>query len=423
MKILLNKRILRLVILPLLLTLLLSGISPEEVGANPGWYDTAWAYRKKITIHSFQVAANLSDFPVLVSYASESDLANDAQNNGDDILFTAADETTKLSHEIEKFNGATGELVAWVKIPSLSSTTNTEIYMYYGNPGTSNQENAADVWSNGYEAVYHVHDDFQDSTGNHNATNNGSQDITGKIADGQDFIPVDEIQAGSWGVSGSDITIQSWVNPDDFDQDDPRVVSKAQNAQTGEQDHVFMLGLGGSGERYVRGRIKTGTSDSSGTSTITASTDPLTTTTWQLIALSYDGSNMRLFKNGAQVTSTSKTGNLRQNAWAISIGNNPGKNDTGSYSWDGKLDETRISSVARSEDWLTTEYNNQNSPASFYTTGSEEAAPPPSAIPVVVGGEVYPVNKLYVLAPWVILTAGAFLATGIAVLRKRRVVS
>ncbi|MBU2608972.1 MAG: DUF2341 domain-containing protein [Chloroflexi bacterium] len=423
MKIILNKWILWLVVSPLLLTLLLSGISPKEVEASPGWYDNAWAYRKKITIQSSQVAANLSDFPMLVSYASDSDLANDAQNDGDDILFTAADETTKLSHEIEKFNGATGELAAWVKIPSLSSTTNTEIYMYYENPGAANQENATDVWSNGYEAVYHIHDDFQDSTGNHDATNNGSQDITGIIADGQDFIPVDEIQAGSWSVSGSDITIQGWVNPDDFDQDDPRVVSKAKNNKTDEKDHVFMLGLGGSGERYVRGRIKTGTSDSSGTTTLVASTNPLTTATWQLIALSYDGSSMRLFKNGTQVTSTSKTGNLRQNSWAISMGNNPGKNDSGYTSWDGKLDEIRISSVARSGNWLSTEYNNQNFPFDFYATGSEEAAPPPAASPVVVGGEVYPANKLYVLAPWIILTVGAFLVTGVWVLRKHRATS
>ena len=35
--------------------------------------------------------------------------------NGDDILFTAADGVTKLAHEIESYDSATGALTIWVK--------------------------------------------------------------------------------------------------------------------------------------------------------------------------------------------------------------------------------------------------------------------------------------------------------------------
>jgi RHS repeat-associated protein len=46
----------------------------------------------------------------------------------------------------------------------------------------------------------------------------------------------------------------------------------------------------------------------------------------------------------------------------------------GSYSsvnfWHGLLDEVRLSNIERSDDWVTTEYNNQSSPSTFYTLSS-----------------------------------------------------
>ena len=43
-------------------------------------------------------------------------------------------------------------------------------------------------------------------------------------------------------------------------------------------------------------------------------------------------------------------------------------------SFRGDLDEVRISAAVRSADWIATEYANQNSPGTFYSTGSQEAA-------------------------------------------------
>ncbi|MDD3735495.1 MAG: hypothetical protein PHO31_03440, partial [Candidatus Pacebacteria bacterium] len=38
----------------------------------------------------------------------------------------------------------------------------------------------------------------------------------------------------------------------------------------------------------------------------------------------------------------------------------------------GSVDEIRFSNTARSPEWISTEYANQNDPASFYTIGQEE---------------------------------------------------
>ncbi len=131
-------------------------IKPKSTSA--AWYATSgWYYRKALTIDYTKVSggANLNSFPVLVSITDGS-LKTNAQESGNDIMFTSSNGTTKLDHEIEKYTSSTGTLVAWVRIPTLSYTANTIIYMYYGNPGASDQSNKAAVWDASYVGVWHL---------------------------------------------------------------------------------------------------------------------------------------------------------------------------------------------------------------------------------------------------------------------------
>ena len=88
-------------------------------GSSSDWYSSSWSYRKQITIDNTKVDADLTNFPVLVNLSSDSNLASNAQSDGDDILFTSSNGTTKLDHEIEIYTSATGALVAWVEVSSL----------------------------------------------------------------------------------------------------------------------------------------------------------------------------------------------------------------------------------------------------------------------------------------------------------------
>ena len=140
-----------------------------------GWYNASWLYRKQITIDHTKVSggANLTDFPVLINLGTDANLAASALANGNDILFTSADGTTKLSHEIQTFVSATGALMAWVKVPTLSASVDTPLYIYYGNAAAANQQNASGVWSNGYAGVWHLDGNASDTSGN---ANNGAFD-------------------------------------------------------------------------------------------------------------------------------------------------------------------------------------------------------------------------------------------------------
>ena len=57
--------------------------------------------------------------------------------------------------------------------------------------------------------------------------------------------------------------------------------------------------------------------------------------------------------------------------------------------FDGMLDEIRLSKIGRNSSWLTTEYNNQVDPSTFYSVGVEEFPIPDEP---VVSGE-YPTNS------------------------------
>ncbi|UCE36268.1 MAG: DUF2341 domain-containing protein [Thermoplasmata archaeon] len=334
-----------------------------------------WLYRKKITINASQVAGDLVNFPVLINTV-DSDLQSKARADGYDIFFTEMDGSTRLDHELEKYSSSQGELVAWIKIPSLSSSSDTSIYMYYGNNGqTTSMENPADVWDSNYSAVWHLSDDFYDSTSNnHDGTNLGSDDNNSIIADGQDFEyddGTDHIDVGNWNVQGQGLTLQAWVMFESFIAHDARIISKAKN--DAEQDHAWMLSTIWNITGYkLRFRLKTGTNDDSGTTTYMETNSSLTTDKWLFVVATYDGSYMRLRLDQTEMGNTTKTGKIRENDWDIYLGLNPGS------LWkplDGILDEVRISSVARSNAWLDTEYNNQNGINSFYMVGLEEINP------------------------------------------------
>jgi len=152
----------------------------------PGWADTRWQYRKNITIDSTKVNSDLINFPLLIDLY-DSDLQQDGQASGNDIMFTDVTGSI-LEHEIELYervyNSSHAHLVAWVKI-NLSCTQDTIISMYYGNNKANSLENAENVWSSDYIAVWHLDeigngtsDEYKDSTINQNhGTGGGSAGV------------------------------------------------------------------------------------------------------------------------------------------------------------------------------------------------------------------------------------------------------
>ena len=347
---------------------------PGDQPLDPGesWWNTDWLYRKSITINYGEVDANLTNFPMLINLDYDDDLADDSkcQNDGDDIVFTNIT-GTELNHEIEYFDSDTGKLVCWVNVTKLSSTEDTVLYMYYGNPSCSNQENQTGVWDSNYVMVQHMDDvttsTISDST---SYSNDGAKraadeplEVVGKVGMGQNFDGSNDYVIVSDADSldpTEEITIEAWVYIDSYPEIYPRMISKdtAGNLQyqfiTHNTDQIFF--------RIQDGTWRGGDFDSGA----------LSTGSWIYIVGTYDGSTLRAFSDGvAQTTTYAHTGSIDSGTGDLAIG---AKVDAlGTYLYDGMLDEIRISNIARGSSWINTSFMNQNDPSAFYTVGVEES--------------------------------------------------
>ena len=92
---------------------------------------------------------------------------------------------------------------------------------------------------------------------------------------------------------------------------------------------------------------------------------------WHLVAYTYDGSTNSLYIDGVlQASNGSSPNSGTPTVFRIGSFNSAYP----SPYWPGKVDEVRVSSVARAAGWIGTEYSNQGSPSAFYSVGGAQSA-------------------------------------------------
>ena len=349
-----------------------------------GSASTFGSYSKSITISSSNVSSNISNYPLLFSI-TDSDLATtgngghiqntDATGGASgsvtvpaDLVFSSdVNGNNILDFEIEEYDASTGKLIAYVEIPTLSSSTNTTIYVVYGDAGTTtSQENVSGTWDN-YAGVWHLNEtssNYYDSSSNSN--NSSAVSVTSRSGSGQigtnapefdgtdDYITVSDANSLDLGS----YTLEAWVNADDTN--DWRTVSAKGTNNNFNWYTVFY-------EDHSYNRNGYGTSASAVSSTTYGEN------AWvHLVAITDEsGSEMRLYKNGSEVSYTTQT-------WSGASDNNAddmqiGTNDEWGEFFDGHMDELRLSSIVRSDAYISATYSNQNNPSGFYSVGSEQS--------------------------------------------------
>ncbi|MEM3342601.1 MAG: DUF2341 domain-containing protein, partial [Thermoplasmata archaeon] len=338
------------------------------------WHDARWAYRKTIVVNSSLVEDNLTNFPVLVQLVNDTDLSTHARPDGKDILFTSSD-GTPLHFEIENYtktsNGS--NLTCWVKLPNVSSQSDTLFYMYYGNPNASGGNNATQTWDSSYVGVWHLDEVpdagnsiFKDSTSNQNngtgigltSDNNtlGRIDRCIEFNGENQFITVNSSE--SLNFSGNSITVSAWV-------------WKLQQAQS--QDNYP---LGKSDGSLTQGywlflnsnEIFFGIGNGSNVSVAT----PFSfNSQWKYITATYNGTYLSIYIDGKLKNNVSCTGNIQTTVSSLCFGSS----SFNSNYFKGRLDEIRIQKDAKNASWIKTEFNNVNSINSFLRIGPEIPIP------------------------------------------------
>ncbi|MDO8512701.1 MAG: DUF2341 domain-containing protein [bacterium] len=324
---------------------------------NVSWL-AGWSNRKKITIDHTKVGGGTetqTNFPVLISLTGLSGI----NANGTDIRFTADDGGTYLAREIESYSA--GALTAWVKIPTLSHTADTVIYMYYGNssatePAANSTYGSQNVWDSSFKGVWHLKEatgvNNADSTSNANTgtPTNGPVQATGKVDGSLSFDGGDDyVNVGTIINVGNTFSVDAWFN--------------ANEVKTAGL--VSVIDSGGDGHYGIwtrnDGTVELILDWSTGWTSVSTT---YSTNNWIHIIGTFDGTTLRLYKNGILAISNTPSGT------PINASNNLviGAITAASFPFNGLLDDTRVSSTARSAGWIATEYANQNSPGTFYAT-------------------------------------------------------
>ncbi len=346
-------------------------------GASVSGYSTPAAWPKKLSLtfnNTGRVA--LTNFPVLVRLNGTRIDYADTQDQGQDIRFFDAD-GSPLSHEIEIWNES-GDSLVWVKVPQIDAgSTIDTITMRYGNTTVSDGQDAANVWDASYAGVWHMSEDpsgtapqMKDSSVNafHMGTNGGvpataliaAQLHQGVLLDGSnDYIITPDITSP---FSNETVTTELW-----FRADAAGVVldeTGQSSINTGWHDsQIEVLSNGNVGVRvwdsdrsYVIGNVT------------------INDGAWHHVVLRYDRTARILdgfldgVEAGTDISIDRRAPFEYGNGQYYALGaTDTTKLGTGDY-LTGAVDEFRVSTVARSNDWLTAQYASMTD--SFITYGA-----------------------------------------------------
>ncbi|MDD5041979.1 MAG: DUF2341 domain-containing protein [Candidatus Peribacteraceae bacterium] len=319
-----------------------------------------YAYRKAITIDNANVDATLTDFPLYVRIAADTDIGVGARSDGYDLRFTTSTGMI-LPYAREDFHvrSGSGSGDFWVEVPRISSTADTTIYLYYGKSNAEDGEDALGTWNSDFAGIWHLDEDVTDegtstaahldSTSNaHNGTQNGNARTAGMISYGQAFDGVDDDITISSSYASNNITLSWWSNC-------PISAPTAQG--------IFDIYRGTSGDRLYGYHWDHDTNGvyivyydaSSGTSYKRVLNTSITQSDWHHYSAVWNeaAKTFAIYRDGvAQTTEGTGSPNTPTGTTTrLGVG-------YGSAFGNVTMDEVRISSVASPADWIKFDYEN-----------------------------------------------------------------
>ncbi len=358
-------------------------ISESLVPTGPvvpeNWMSQAWSNRIKITIKAAKIAGDLTDFPVYLNLGIlPSEFFTTVQSSGADIRVTKADGKAELAREVvsvDKVN-KTGEL--HFKADALKAGVDNEFYIYFGNQ-TATEIGGQSVWTNGYVGVWHMQNDpsnsiLIDSSGNNNmGTSVGamttSQLLSGKLGKTINFDGVNDYFSLGTPVSlsfaSSSMTVSLWYKGSDTS------TYKHLISKTGSGTSTFQWGFGIYGGGIDR--VFLSTASAPNFNDFLGSTTNISNGSWRfLTGTKVQGGNSTVYVDGNNDGSGSTNNIVNQPSVPVTIG---ARSNEGSRSqfYLAQLDEVRLSKIARSPEWIKTEYNNQNDNPNFFVIGTNES--------------------------------------------------
>ena len=372
---------------------------PVVAGTN---FPADWGYKVEITIDATDIDADLADwtmvfdesFATSIFYAVNGPLDSDGTkaslSGGGDIRFSSVSNgTTRIACDIRTWitgtDPTTGTCEVAVLVPSVSSSADTSIWMWWGNAGQS--QPAVDATYGQYAAydsdhiiVYPCNDGaagYNRCSSSYSVpTEAQGTEVSGTLGKAQSF---------------SASTSQTYDTPSDVTEIVPEqsftVEAIAQIDRT-DKDFAIALKASAAGNYVPINMFRDDLAPSTNQNTLTgfvqysgsgvndnrvdagngvwADTNP-----HHVVTVFSAGSHVRVLLDGNGASDTSLTNSTmipEDNSEPIRFGNEG--SSTYGVDLDGTLDEIRVSTTDRADAWLKANYNNQFNITGFITSGT-----------------------------------------------------
>lgn len=322
--------------------------------------------------------APLKDFPALVRLSSALNSFDYSKcgSNGSDLRFSDADGNL-IPCEVDTWD-ASGTSLVWVKVPNL--TRLTVVYGHYG-CATPDAMNPNDVWDDDYVGVWHLGESslplkessgvstpFNEATGAYNTDPSSHFATPGVIGGG--FNLNGAASSSLYAADDPDLTgfqnltLEFWV------RQDATTTSGTQNllgkAGAWNSDYSYR-GYVASGEQKLQ--MFFGNSGTGGTLNYAGyMINALNTWYYYAFAYNYATASRLIMQNRTPFTTTvsaTLSGPVYDSNAKFALGGLW----SGGIPFKGRIDELRLSKIARSEDWLKATYDTANN-ASFASYGA-----------------------------------------------------
>ena len=225
-------------------------------------------------------------------------------------MFTASDGSTLINHQVERYNPVTGQLVAWVQIPLLSATVNTDFYLYFGNNTVTIDPSTTNTWDSNFQAAYHLNLNQNDvtSNGNNLSLTGTSLQSPALAADGRDIESTEKMFCSPSAAvqTNGNVTLETWINFETLQPTaaDNVLISCGGTADVGIPDNMFYsFNFNGGGANPNKPRMFWEFGPGTNESIVSTATTAITPGTWYHLAAIRDVTNsvVRFFIDGIQL--------------------------------------------------------------------------------------------------------------------------
>ncbi len=330
-------------LLCILLAACLSPFMPLQADDFSAWsgHGSVWLLTDKGGA-DLSATAVVKEFPVVLRLHGDTFPFASAQADGADLRVTDASGRS-LALEIESWDKAAGEAVVWVRVPEIRGAKRQELKLHWGNPQAKAVSDGSKVFSrdNGYLSVWHMGQEVKDAVGTLPSKVVGTKPIEGLIGGARSFAGKEGVFSGDkitgYPTDASSHTTSAWIKPT---RSNSTIIAWGNEA--GGRGSKVRFQLRAPQHLHVDSNF----SDVDGPSNLTPDE-------WHYVTHTYDKNDGRLYLDGKLDGKASPTLNIKSPA-RLWIG---GWYDV--YSYEGDMDEVRVSSVARSPEWIKLEYANQ----------------------------------------------------------------